>query len=330
MSTRQNIRACALAPGDIRVMKGHCDFFQSPRGFPYIPGGDICGTVEEIDADSKTKFRKGDVVLGMFQIPRPLDGLAEYICMPESHVVELAPKSLTSMEAACLTSSALTAYHAAKGYIKPNDRVLILGGSGGVGTLLVQLAKGIQSASYVCVTTKDATVLNSLSTDDKVPTVDRVIDYTKENWWDIPEFQKQKFDVIIDLAVGYEGWKHSRKALKNGWRGGIYVAVTSDEPFLEIHNLSQAFSFMMKLYGRILWTHLWRFNSPKYSWINGLEITRGAFSELVDLVDAKKLKVVVDPASSTKFTIDAVKDAFKVMDQRRAHGKVVIKISSSK
>ena len=35
------VQACALAPGDIRVMKGHCDYFQSPRGFPCIPGGDI-------------------------------------------------------------------------------------------------------------------------------------------------------------------------------------------------------------------------------------------------------------------------------------------------
>ena len=327
-------------------MKGHCDFFQSPRGFPYIPGGDICGIVEECDdynqdstktrTTTKRKFRKGDVVLGMFQLPRPLDGLAEYICVPESHVVELAPKQTNPMEAACLTSSALTAYHAAKGFVKPNDRVLVLGASGGVGPFLVQLAKLVQGASFVCATTKDATLLNSLtSRDDTGATtgpviVDRVIDYTMQNWWDVKEFQEQPFDVIIDLAVGLEGWKQSRKVLKSGWRGGTYVAVTSDEPLMEIHSWSDTFKFMMKLQGRMLWTHLWRFGRPKYFWLSGLDIKPGAFSELVELVETKRLKIVLDPASSSDFTIDAVKNAFKVMEGRRAHGKVVIHISSMK
>lgn len=64
------VHACALAPGDIRVMKGHCDFFQSPGKFPYTPGGDVCGVVEE--ADALSRFRKGDAVVAMFEIPRPL------------------------------------------------------------------------------------------------------------------------------------------------------------------------------------------------------------------------------------------------------------------
>ena len=36
------VQACSLAPGDVRVLKGHCDYFQEPPGgMPYIPGGDL-------------------------------------------------------------------------------------------------------------------------------------------------------------------------------------------------------------------------------------------------------------------------------------------------
>eukprot|EP00584_Thalassiosira_punctigera_P013253 CAMPEP_0172567570 /NCGR_PEP_ID=MMETSP1067-20121228/116341_1 /TAXON_ID=265564 ORGANISM="Thalassiosira punctigera, Strain Tpunct2005C2" /NCGR_SAMPLE_ID=MMETSP1067 /ASSEMBLY_ACC=CAM_ASM_000444 /LENGTH=105 /DNA_ID=CAMNT_0013358949 /DNA_START=898 /DNA_END=1212 /DNA_ORIENTATION=- len=69
------VHACALAPGDVRVLAGHCDYFQEPaNGFPYIPGGDVSGTVAEADDDSR--FKVGDAVMAMFELPRPLNGLA--------------------------------------------------------------------------------------------------------------------------------------------------------------------------------------------------------------------------------------------------------------
>jgi NADPH:quinone reductase-like Zn-dependent oxidoreductase len=157
------VQACALAPGDIRVMKGHCDYFQAPRSFPYIPGGDISGTVQEADEDSRF-HKEGDAVLAMFEIPRPLDGLAEYACAKESLVELVSKESIISpAEAACLTSSALFAFHAVE-HVKTGSRVLILGGSGGVGTFLIQLARNA-GASYIATTSTDEQLCHSLGAD---------------------------------------------------------------------------------------------------------------------------------------------------------------------
>lgn len=56
--------AVSLAPGDVRVLRGHL-FFQTPDSFPYIPGGDLCGEVVEVH-DGEEKFKVGDVVFSLF------------------------------------------------------------------------------------------------------------------------------------------------------------------------------------------------------------------------------------------------------------------------
>ncbi|KAL9180415.1 hypothetical protein ACHAXT_008385 [Thalassiosira profunda] len=164
------VHACALAPGDVRVLRGHCDYWQEPPKFPYIPGGDLSGTVVEAGAGSR--FHEGDAVMAMFELPRPLNGLAEFISVKEA-LVEMAPKSVPLMLASTLPSSALSAMIATNKYVKQGDRILVLGGGGGVGTFFVQMAKA-KGASYIAVTS---------STDKEwlMPALgaDIVVDYTK-------------------------------------------------------------------------------------------------------------------------------------------------------
>ena len=76
----------------------------------------------------------------MFEVPRPLGALAEHASVKEN-LVEIALTTASATEAACLTSSALAAFCDVKRYVWDGSRVLILGGSGGMGTFLVQLAK---------------------------------------------------------------------------------------------------------------------------------------------------------------------------------------------
>src|SRR5210317_1313695 len=60
------VHACALAPGDVRVLAGHVFIQEPPGGFPYIPGGDVSGVVVETDATSR--FKVGDPVVAMFEL----------------------------------------------------------------------------------------------------------------------------------------------------------------------------------------------------------------------------------------------------------------------
>ena len=316
------VQACALAPGDIRVMKGHCDYFQSPRGFPYIPGGDISGIVQE--ADDESRFRPGDRVLGMFEIPRPLDGLAEYACVKE-HLVEKIPDDMSFIDAAALTSSALASYNACESFLKPGDRVLILGGSGGCGTFLIQMAKN-KGASYIAATSSDTELVKSLGADE-------CINYHKEKFWQITKFKNDPFDIVIDLGVGrYEAWKMAKDSgvLKPGKNGGRYLTFSGDEPHMKIHNMWQTVKFAFSILPRVGWTLLWPFVPRYLHHMDALEVKPERFAEIVNMVKERKLRVVVDSHSVVKpLDLDGVKRAFHIMDKRAGHGKVVIQVASS-
>eukprot|EP00563_Minutocellus_polymorphus_P018579 CAMPEP_0197715630 /NCGR_PEP_ID=MMETSP1434-20131217/753_1 /TAXON_ID=265543 /ORGANISM="Minutocellus polymorphus, Strain CCMP3303" /LENGTH=348 /DNA_ID=CAMNT_0043299803 /DNA_START=45 /DNA_END=1091 /DNA_ORIENTATION=+ len=312
------VQACALAPGDIRVMKGHCDYFQSPRGFPYIPGGDISGIVQE--ADEKSRFKRGDRVLCMFEIPRPLDGLAEYACVKE-HLVEKIPDDMSFTDAAALTSSALASHNACESFVKPGDRVLILGGSGGCGTFLIQMAKN-KGASYIATTSSDSELVKSLGADE-------CINYHKEKFWQITKFKEDPFDIIIDLGVGrYEAYSMAKNSgvLKAGKDGGRYLTFSGDEPHMKIHNMGQTVKFALSILPRVFWTRLWPLVPRYLHHMDALEVKPGRFAKIIDM----KLRVVIDP-HSTDNTLDlgGVKRAFHVMDKRAGHGKVVVQVAST-
>jgi len=307
------VYACALAPGDVRVLKGDCDFFQSPGEFPYIPGGDLSGVVVEADEDSR--FSPGDQVMCMFELPRPLCGLAEYATVKESNA-KLKPPSMTMIQASALTSSALTAMLAAQQYVKPGSRILVLGGSGGVSTFFVQLARNA-GASYIACTSTQEELLTSLG-------VDCVIDYRTQQWWEMREFALQPFDVILDTVGGREPWIQARKT-RTLKRKGVYVVMNGDEPLMQIHNLYQTLQFMFPLVGRQLWTGICPF-VPRYIWHQGLDIQPGHLQELGEMVEQGKLKVVLDPMTPVAFETEAIQRAFELMESRHAHGKVVVQI----
>lgn len=310
------VAACALAPGDVRVLAGHCDYWQEPPHWPYIPGGDVSGIV--VEADDGSRFKEGDAVMAMFELPRPLNGLAEFISVKEK-LVEMAPKSVPLTMSCTLPSSALSALIAAKKYVKTGDRVLVLGGAGGVGTFFVQMAKS-KGAAYIAVTsaTNKDWMMSTLG-------VDRVVNYDECSWWEDKELQSGgPFDLVVDLAVGRDGWMKVKKA-KLLDRHGKFLAFTSDKPLIEIHSLWQTFTAIGPGMWRTLWT---KFSpcSPRYIWHeDGLEIKPGLLAELAQLVDDGML-IVLDPVSPLAFTEEEVKRGFHVMKKRHAHGKVVVSI----
>ena len=135
------IKAAALNPADVQLQAGlgksHTDAW-----FPVIPGWDMAGLVEAV-GPGVTEYRPGDAVIGYVRQEILHHGTyAEKVSTP---VETLAPKpaGVSWEEAAGLPLAGLTAYRAlfSSLHIQPRERLLVLGASGGVGSLAAQLAR---------------------------------------------------------------------------------------------------------------------------------------------------------------------------------------------
>ncbi|KAK4267747.1 hypothetical protein QN277_024487 [Acacia crassicarpa] len=184
------VRAASLNPIDFK--RRQRPIF--PSDFPVIPGCDMAGVVIGKGA-AVTKFKIGDEVYGNIQDfnngepLKQLGTLAQLIVVEESLIAQ-KPKCLTFEEAASLPLAVQTAvegFETAK--FKKGQNVIVVGGAGGVGTLVVQLAKHLYGASCVVATTSTPKVefVKQLG-------ADKVVDYRSTKYEDIDD----KFDFVYD------------------------------------------------------------------------------------------------------------------------------------
>src|ERR1700720_3437135 len=168
------VHAAGVNPIDWKVREGEMKDFW-PHKFPLILGWDLSGVVEKLGRGPATagRFKIGDEV---YSVPDPTrnGAYADYIVIRESELA-LKPKSLPHIRAAAVPLAALTAWQALfdTGQLQPGQRVLIHGGSGGVGHFAVQLAKWKGAYVFATASTKNQESLRELG-------VDKAIDYTQQ------------------------------------------------------------------------------------------------------------------------------------------------------
>ncbi|KAH8484724.1 hypothetical protein H0E87_026470 [Populus deltoides] len=205
--------AAALNPVDAKRRQGKFKATDSP--LPTVPGYDVAGVVVKVGNQVK-ELKEGDAVYGninekALEGPKQFGSLAEYTAVEEK-LLALKPKNLDFIQAAGLPLAIETAYEGLErtGF-SAGKSILVLNGAGGVGSLVIQLAKHVFGASRIAATssTGKLELLRSLG-------ADLAIDYTKENFEDLPE----KFDVVYD-AIG-----QCDKAVKVVKEGGSVVALT--------------------------------------------------------------------------------------------------------
>ncbi|KAJ1704508.1 hypothetical protein LUZ63_004287 [Rhynchospora breviuscula] len=207
------VSAAALNPVDFKRRFGKFKATDSP--LPTVPGYDVAGTVVKVGSQANS-LKEGDEVYGdvnekALEGPKQYGSLAEYVAVEEK-LLALKPKILDFAQAAALPLAIETANEGLeRAGFGPGKSILVLGGAGGVGSLVIQLAKNVFGASRVAATssTGKLELLKSLG-------ADLAIDYTKENFEDLPE----KFDVVYD-AVG-----QCEKAVKAVKEGGVVVVLT--------------------------------------------------------------------------------------------------------
>lgn len=203
--------AAAVNPVDSYVRQG----MFAKRGMdnrPAIIGYDIAGVVEKTGANAK-KFKAGDKVYSYLSVMRG-GGYAEFAIAKESETA-LKPTNINFVEAAAVPLAATTAWQALvdTAKVEKGQTVLIHGGSGGVGSFAIPIAKTRGAKVIATASTAHQDLLKQLG-------VDQAIDYTTTKFEDVVK----DVDVVLN-AVRADAMDHSYGVVK---KGGIIVSITGE------------------------------------------------------------------------------------------------------
>jgi len=287
---RADLDGLTPRPSFVRLFFG----LRAPRN--HRIGLDVAGVVETVGA-RVARFRPGDAVFAdLFAYGQ--GAFAEYVCAREK-AFELMPEGMSFEEAATLPHSAILALQGLRlrngRTIKPGDRVLIDGASGNVGPFAVQIAKSMGAeVTGVCRTGKVEFV--------RALGADHVIDYTKGDYTRSGE----RYDWIVDTD-SHHSILGVRRALRSN---GVYVTLGGTTvPILAAMLLGSLMSrFSDKFTGLLLW---WKpFHEPDVATLKAL-------------IAGGNVKPVID----RRFALTEVVDALRWVDDGRAMGKVVIKMT---
>ena len=286
------LHAAAVNPQDWHCLRGTPFLARLMVGGLLKPGhqvlgSDVAGRVEAVGV-SVSQFQPGDEVFGLsFRH----GGFAEYVCLPAAQVVQKKPARLSFEEAAAVPAASLMALMGLrdKGQIKPGQKVLINGASGGIGTFAVQIAKSFGAEVTGVCSTRNLELVHSIG-------ADRVIDYTREDFTQGAE----RYDLIFDV-VAKRSFSDCRRALSPK---GIYVTT--------------AFSLALVLLAG--WTSLTGGKRMVPMLTKPKQEDLAVLKELIEIGD-------VAPVIDRRYTLSEVPEAIRYLEKGHARGKVVVTVT---
>jgi NADPH:quinone reductase-like Zn-dependent oxidoreductase len=289
------VRAAAVNPLDWHFMRGTPYIgrlgmgLRRPKGTRL--GVDFAGTVESAGRNV-TQFKPGDEVFG-----GRTGAFAEYVAVRADRGVVLKPASLSFEQAAAVPVAAITALQALRdeGAVRPGQKVLINGASGGVGTFAVQIAKSFGAEVTGVCSTRNVDLVRSIG-------ADHVLDYTKADFTRGAE----RYDLIVD-NVGNHSLPALRRVLKPD---GKYVMVGGPSGRWIDPLPRAAGAFLLSRFG----SQDMRFF---LSALNKQDLT-----VLSDLMQAGKVTPVID----RRYRLSEIESAIRYLEGGRARGKVVVTV----
>ncbi|MFV5344938.1 NADP-dependent oxidoreductase [Acinetobacter oleivorans] len=295
------VHAASINPLDLRVLEGEFKAIL-PVKFPFILGNDFAGTVVEVGS-KVTQFKAGDEVYAKTDLN---GAFAEYTVVQQSSLA-LKPQNISMEQAAALPLVALTSWQAlveiAK--VKAGQKVLIHAGSGGVGSIAIQLAKSLGATVATTTSAKNSGWVKELG-------ADIIIDYKTMDF----EQELKDYDVVLDT----QGGKTLEKSLNVLKRGGRLISISGppDHAFAEAINPNW---FLKCVIPMLSWSirHKAKKRGITYTFLfmqpNGQQL-----SKITELVEAGKIKPVVDQT----YDFIQIKEALQYVNTGRAKGKVVL------
>ncbi len=249
------VHAASVNPVDSMLRAGYMQNVLK-LAFPATMGSDVAGVVVSVGSGSGS-LKTGDRVYGAAGALSGGSGaFAEYAAAGAARLARL-PAGLTFVQAAALPLAGVSALQAVEEnlQLRTDSKVLIHGGAGGIGSLAIQLAKGL--GAYVAATCRDglASFVKSLGADE-------VIDVNKESFHE----RLKGFDAVLD-TIGADTYTHSFPVLK---KGGVLLTMIAQP------NAELAEKFGVRTVGQFT------------------DVNTARLERLAGLVAARKLKVPVD------------------------------------
>lgn len=302
------IHAASVNPLDLKIRNGELKPLL-PYKLPVVLGNDLAGIVVKTGPRVR-RFTPGDPVYAKPRQDR-IGAFAEYLAVDENDVAK-KPDRLDMNQAAALPLVGLTAWQALveKAQLRPGQKVLIHAGSGGLGTIAIQLAKHLGAAVATTTSTKNVEWVKALG-------ADAVIDYKTQDFTAL----LRDYDVVLDTLGGQTLMK-SLRVVKPG--GKVISVAGPPEPgfardfganWLLIQAM-RALSFSVRRKAKR--------RSVSYSFLfmtaNGEQLR-----QLGALVDSGVIRPVID----REFPFDDTLDALAHVESGRATGKVVVAVADA-
>ncbi|CAI6336885.1 unnamed protein product [Periconia digitata] len=294
------ILAAGLNPADYRLSEFQLlHRFAFPK--PASPGNDFAGYIVKPALDSGLK--EGQLVFGAAGTNFMYGGsMSEYGVAHVNNIVPI-PAGLAIEEAAGITIAGLTALQSIIPYSSPGSRVLINGGSGGVGSFGIQIAKA--QGRHVTATCSTANVQRC-----KMLGADEVIDYRTQNVLKTLEDSPQRYDLVVDyVGENYDlFWKADRYTNEDAKY--VTVAVSHHPSCIRFVAAAQ---FMPRFLSGAKRQHITVFGQPK----------REDLAQLADWMVEGKIKAAID----SKYAFEDLKTAYQRLKTGRATGKIVLQVA---
>lgn len=281
-----NVKASSVNPIDWKIRQGKLKVVTG-TGFPKILGADFSGDVAETGPGIKD-YKKGDAVFGL--IPAVKGGAyAEYLKVKPLNLA-LKPANISYEEAAGIPLAGLTALQGLRDYgqLEPEQKVLVNGASGGVGSFAVQIAKAMGAVVTGVCSTSNLDFVKKLGAEN-------VIDYTKEEVLD----EQHKYHLIFDT----HGNLPFSKAKASLYDDGLLVTTLPSPKSLLNIVLSQ-------------------FSRHKGMKTFFLKHNNEDLAELKRLAEKEKLQ----PQIGRVYKLEELSEAHEYSEGGHARGKIIIKL----
>ncbi|ASY73167.1 NADPH:quinone oxidoreductase [Sinorhizobium fredii USDA 205] len=299
------VHAAGVNPLDNKLRDGEFKLIL-PYRLPLVLGNDVAGVVVRVGAKVR-QFKPGDAVYARPAQDR-IGTFAEYIAIDAADVA-MKPTNLTMEEAASVPLVALTAWQALveRANVQKGQKVLIHAGSGGVGTMAIQLAKHL--GAYVATTTSTANIALAKSLG-----ADVVVDYKHD------DFEKvlQGYDVVLN-SLGRDTLEKSLHVLKPG---GKLISISGPpDPDFARQNGS---GWLLRQVMRLLSLGIRRKSNRRKISYSFLFMTAngGQLAKITSLIEAGAIRPVLDRV----FPFEKTNEALDYVETGRAKGKVVVTV----